>query len=96
MFNIQYIGPISEKKNVTEVTLYFVETVIFFFHKHIELHDCVYSKYFLRHDNSVNYSLNVSLCVNFLGDEVFENSMFSSLVHMIRDSDIYEAQIISY
>lgn len=52
--------------------------------------------HFLRRDNYVNYSLNVSLCVNFLGDEVFENSMFSSLVHMIRDGDIYEAQIISY
>lgn len=95
MFNIQYIGPISEKKMLQKLHC-ILWTVIFFFHKHIELHDCVYSKYFLRHDNSVNYSLNVSLCVNFLGDEVFENSMFSRLVHMIRDGDIYEAQIVSY
>lgn len=29
-------------------------------------------------------------CVNFFGDEVFENLMFSSLVYMIWDGDIYE------
>lgn len=57
--------------------------VIFFFYKYIELYDCVYFKYFLRYDNFVNYFFNVFFCVNFFGDEVFENLMFSSLVYMI-------------